>query len=459
MVDYGFREFISSAISTITQLSGLGLTGYSICKIAKRAKLSFLEDLHSTIEDRSCSTMIIGLAGSGKTYLAMELFLDDVAKGYGALWLSTQGITNSDLLNYIPEDKADKVILLRPHANRIRGINLLKRYTNTQMERMLVADSVITLFQRMFQDVKDNMKSILTASVLGLLEYSDLTKQEVCLWDLYIFFVDNQFRSKVIDKINNHAVKDMLADITNEGSGTKSSLNALLRRFRHMLYNDNMLAFLSQKEDDVDLMQAVKKKKILICDFYGGGVGVKGIGKTNSKFLAELVVSKMQLVAETRNINSSLFPQYYDEFQTYTTTSENIKDFIDLNRQRRMPVTLIFQRRYQLPKELQDAVDSCGTKYILRLNQNDLNHYKKMYPEYENKLTKHMPTREGIFDILSGGKTNDRWTKTKDIREKSMVGDKIEKNNLGKFTIDELMKKIKNSSISNKDCIDNSDFQ
>lgn len=458
MVEYG--GFIWGTVKGVLMYGGLGTSTYALWQLHKMKNTEYLGDLHQTVEDRSCSTMIIGLQGSGKTYHAMELFLDDVEKGYGALWLSTQGISNSDLLNYIPKKRVDKVILLRPHAKRLRGINLLKRYTRTQMERMLVADSVITLFQRLFQDVKDNMKSILTASVLGLLEYSDITKEEVCLWDLYIFLTNEGFRSKVISKISNDTVKDMLSELDEEGSGTQASLKAILRRFRHMLYNDNMVAFLSQKEDDVDLLQAVRKRKVIICDFYGGSVGVEGVGKTNSKFLAELIVSKMQLIAESRDINSSLFPQYYDEFATYTSTSDNIKDFIFLNRQRRMPVTLIFQTRYQLPKQLQDAVDSCGTKYILRLNQHDLAHYRKEYKEFEEQLTKSMPNREGIFDILAYGRTYDRWDKTKDIREKTMVGKEIEKNNEGKFTVEELMKKMKDTSISNKKVVVNrSDFQ
>lgn len=454
----GFGEFANGFINMVAScsLTSIGIT--LICVRHKLYKQDFLDDIKQTIENRSCGTQIIGVQGSGKTYLAMMLFIDDIKAGFGSLWLSTQGIENSDLLNYIPEDKIKKVILLRPHCKNPQGINLFKRYTRTSLERTLIADSVVTLFKRLFTDVKINMESILSASTLALLEYSDITRKEVCLWDLYIFLTDESFRGRIINKINNPVIKDMIREL--DGSkNNQSSLDAILRRFRTMLYNDNMLAFLSRKHDDLDLLRAVKQRKIIICDFLAGGAGSSGIGKENSRFLAELIVSKFQLVAETRNVNSSLYPLRFDEFQTYTTTSQNIKDFIDLNRQRRMPVTLIHQRRDQLSKELKDAVDSCGTKYILKINKNDWKHYQEMYPQYKDKINNDMKRREGIFDILSGSRNVDKWVnKTPDIYEKCGFGSLIEQNNKSKYTVREMVDMIMKESLIDEE-IDSGDFQ
>lgn len=443
MNDLNLSKLFLDTLVYFLKFSLMGGGIFAIYKLRKDNNTLFLQDLHQTIEDRSCSTHIIGVQGSGKTYFAIQMFIDDISKGYGSLWLSTQGIDNSDLLNYIPEDKINKVILFRPYANNPLGINLLKTYTNTQLERSLIADSVVVLFKRLFDNFKDNMESILTASTLALLEYADKTKEKVSLWDLYKFLTDDSYRCCITNKVDNVIAIDMLNELNDEDNKqVKSSLNALLRRFRKLLYHDQMLAFLSQKEDDVDLLKAVKQRKIIICDFLAGGVGGKGIGKENSKFLAELMVSKFQLIAETRNINSSLYPLYLDEFQTYTSTSDNIKDFIDLNRQRRMPVILINQRRFQLPKELADAVDACGTKYILKINSNDWQHYKKMYPQYEEEV-KQLEHRQYIGDIRSYGKNYDFISKTPDMPKKYNLGYIIEQNNIGKRSVSEIMNNIK----------------
>lgn len=453
MIDINVSKIIIETLINACKFLFIGGGLYGIRKLNQMKNIKSISDIHQTIEDLSCSTHIIGVQGSGKTYFAMEKFLSDIEKGYGALWMSTQGVNNSDLLNYIPKNKIDKVILFKPYIDKPIGINLLKTYTNTQLERSLVADSVVTLFKRLFDNFKDNMEGILTASTLALLEYADKTKEKVSLWDLYMFLSNTSYRAHIIDNVENTIALDMLHEIREDNRQVQSSLEALLRRFRKLLYHDHMIAFLSQKDNDIDLLKAVRDRKIIICDFLAGGVGGAGVGKENSKFLAELMVSKFQLISETRNINSSIFPLYLDEFQTYTSTADNIKDFIDLNRQRRMPVILINQRRYQLPPALQDAVDSCGTKYILKLNPNDWHHYRKMYPEYEEEIAK-LNHREFIADIRSYGKNYMFAGKTPNIRRKTNLGYVIESKNRGKYTTEEIVNSIsKRRNIGNKENI------
>lgn len=449
-----FKELFLKTIIYTLKFGSLGLGFHMIKKLLDYERLFFLGDLHQTIEDRSCSTHIIGTQGSGKTYWAMQLFIKDIKKGYGALWMSTQGVKNSDLLNKIPKERVKDVILLRPYSNKLLGINLLKTYTNTQLERSLVADSVVVLFKRLFGSFGDNMEAILTAGTLALLEYADKTNNTVSLWDLYILLSDSNYRSFIVQYVDNRAAFDMIMEIDDKEN--KMSLNALLRRFRKILYHDQITAFLSQKENDVDLLKAVKQRKIIICDFLAGGLGSDGIGKENSKFLAELIVSKFQLIAESRNKNSSLYPLYLDEFQTYTSTAENIEDFIDLNRQRRMPVILINQRRFQLPEALQKAVDSCGTKYIFQLNPNDWGHYTKMFPQYEDEIEK-LEHRQYIANIQSYGKHYDFIATTPDIKDGASLETEIIQNNTGEYTVNEIMNKIEHGGLSKN--IENDIFQ
>lgn len=437
-----YEQFIIGALKSIGLFGGLGISGTLLYKTKKIKKTEFIGDLHQTIEDRSCGTMIIGVPGSGKTYFAVDLFLEDVKRGYGALWLTTQGIFDPDILNYIPPKRVNKTILLQPHKKRSRGMNMFKRYTGTQLERSLIADNTVILFKRMFDTFTENMKSIISASVIALLEYSEKKNIVVCLWDLYEFLKDKNFRKEVIECIDNIAARDMLEDI--EDSNTQKSVNAILKRFRTMLYNDNMLAFLSQKEDDIDLLDAVRKRKVIICDFYAGGVGEKeALGQDNANFLAELMVTRMELIAQTRKINDSLYPIYLDEFGSYTTSADNIQKFIYLHRKKRMPPTLIFQSRQQLnTKDLKSAVDSVGTKYIFKLEPNDFKIYRDMYPQYKEKIDKNMACREGISDIRSGGKNYDIWIKTPDLEGKYNLGYVIEERNKGKYTVQEIIKKV-----------------
>lgn len=453
-------NFVTQSLYYTLKYSLITGSCYFAYKAFKGRKTKFLDDLHQTIEDISCSTHIIGVQGSGKTFLAIMQFIETIEKGLGAIWLSTQGVDNSGILDYIPQDKVRKVILFKPHDKRPLGINLLKQYTGTSQERSLIADSVVVLFKRLFKNFSENMESVLTASVLAILEYSSNTNQVVTLMDLYKFFSDIDYMNMVNDNIRNVVVKDMIDEMCDEkNKSVRNSVDAILRRFRKLLYYDSTVAFLCHKEDDVDLLDAVNKRKIIICDFYAGGIGVEGLGKDGSKVISELMVSKMQLIAETRNINSSLFIQYYDEFQTYTSTSENIKDFIDLNRQRRMPVVLINQRMNQLSKELQGAVDNCGSKYILKLNPDDATEYAKKYPQYKDIIPK-LEIRDCLTDIRSYGKNYTNIIKTKDIGEKYGFGTRIKTRNKGRCTAKEILDiAMAEPKESNKEEVDMSIFQ
>ena len=165
--------------------------------------------------------------------------------GLGAIWLSTQGIDNSGLLDYIPEDKIKKVILFKPHDKKPLGINLLKQYTGDPQERSLIADSVVVLFKRLFDNVSENMESIIAASVLALLEYSNSTEQIVTLMDLYKFLTNIEYRLNVESHVKNVIVKDMIEEIDDDKNfHVKTSLDAIIRRFRKLLYYNTTIAFL-----------------------------------------------------------------------------------------------------------------------------------------------------------------------------------------------------------------------
>jgi hypothetical protein len=337
---------------------------------------------------------------------------------------------------------------MKPYGNNPLGVNMLRTYTDSSSERELIADSVVTLFKRLFENIGDNMEGIIYAGTMALLFYAHVNKVKVSLWELYNFLNDSNFRQKVLNDVANPVIKDTFVEIEKESS--QQSLKALLRRFRHALSSESLLIFLSQKDNDIDLLGCVRNKKIVICDLYTGGVGSEGMGQEKSAFAAELIVTKFQLISETRNLKSPLYPMYLDEFQTYTSSAKNIARMIELNRKKRMPVVLICQRLTQLSQELQEAVKSVGTKYIFTTNATDNAKFSKEYPQYKDRFEK-FPARTFMRDERFGGTNKVKIDRTPDIPAPYGLSDQIEKQCAGEKTRKELLDSIYESRQETKE--------
>lgn len=102
-------------LEKIITISGSIILGYSAWQMIKDR----FNQKNPTNEDRSCSYLILGKPGTGKTGKALLMFYDDVNnKNLGALWLSTQGIENSEVLDFIKEDRVKDTILIRPYDEK-----------------------------------------------------------------------------------------------------------------------------------------------------------------------------------------------------------------------------------------------------------------------------------------------------------------------------------------------------
>jgi len=107
-------------------------------------------------DDRSRHVYMIGQTGSGKTTIIYHMAADDINKGRGVAVVDPHGDLAEDLLNRVPESRADDLIYFDPYDIKYPvGINLLELSESAdedelELEKELVCESVVSIFRRVF---------------------------------------------------------------------------------------------------------------------------------------------------------------------------------------------------------------------------------------------------------------------------------------------------------------------
>lgn len=106
-------------------------------------------NIYMSDEDRMKHTYIIGRTGTGKTELLKSMILQDMRAGNGLCFLEPHGDGIEELLEMVPPERAEDVILFDPtDAERPLGFNLLEVKNEDEMH--FVASSIINLMYKLY---------------------------------------------------------------------------------------------------------------------------------------------------------------------------------------------------------------------------------------------------------------------------------------------------------------------
>ena len=134
---------------------------------------------------------VLGPTGTGKTSLLKNLIRDDLEQGRGLAVIETNGDLVSDLLDLIPPERIDDVVLLDPtDPDHAVGFNPFAGAADPS----LVADQLGELFQRLWKAFWGPRTAQLTH--MGLLTLA--RRQNATLLDLPRLYLDPAFRTRVL---------------------------------------------------------------------------------------------------------------------------------------------------------------------------------------------------------------------------------------------------------------------
>jgi hypothetical protein len=330
-------------------------------------------------DDRRRHTYIIGRTGTGKTELMKNMAIQDIKNGEGLCIVDPHGDMVEDVLQYIPKERADDVILFEPFdLERPLGLNMLQ--VTSEEQKDFAVQEMIAIFMKLFPPemigpmFEHNMRNVM----LTLMEDKQYPGT---LADIPRMFTDTDFQKYKVSKVKDPIVRAFWEKEMAKTSDFHKSemLGYLISKVGRFVENEMMRNIIGQPVSAFDFRKVMDEGKILLINLSKGKTG-----EVNAKLLGLIIVSKLQMAAMSRaDIPEETrrdFYLYVDEFQNFVTDS--FATILSEARKYRLSLIMAHQFISQLSAEkegssvqdssMRDAVfGNAGTMICFRIGVED----------------------------------------------------------------------------------------
>lgn len=271
-------------------------------------------------DDRRRHTYIIGRTGTGKTELMKNMAIQDIKNGEGLCIIDPHGDLVEDVLQHVPKERADDVILFEPfNTERPLGLNMLEVKDPSQKD--FVIQEMISIFYKLFPPemigpmFEHNMRNVM----LTLMEDEQYPGT---IADIPRMFTDQDFQRYKLSKVKDPIVRSFWEKEMAKTSDFHKSemLGYLISKVGRFVENSMMRNIIGQAQSAFDFRKVMDEGKILLINLSKGKTG-----EVNAKLLGLIIVSKLQMAALSRadipEEERKDFYLYVDEFQNFVTDS------------------------------------------------------------------------------------------------------------------------------------------
>lgn len=271
-------------------------------------------------DDRRRHQYIIGRTGTGKTELMKNMAIQDVRNGEGLCIIDPHGDFIEDVLQYVPKERADDVILFEPfNTERPLGLNMLEVKDPSQKD--FAIQEMISIFYKLFPPemigpmFEHNMRNVM----LTLMEDEQYPGT---IADIPRMFTDQDFQRYKLSKVKDPIVRAFWEKEMAKTSDFHKSemLGYLISKVGRFVENSMMRNIIGQSVSSFDFRKVMDEGKILLINLSKGKTG-----EVNAKLLGLIIVSKLQMAAMSRadipENSRRDFYLYVDEFQNFVTDS------------------------------------------------------------------------------------------------------------------------------------------
>lgn len=331
-------------------------------------------------DDRRRHIFMIGKTGVGKTTLFENMIDQDIREGKGACFIDPLGDAIESILQKIPKERAEDVILFDPSdTSRPMGINLIE-WQNPEEKDFLISEW-IEIFYKLFDPNRtgivgpqwEHWGRNAALTVMGMPGGGSLI-------DIPRLFTDDSFREYAVSYVKDPIVKSFWdQQLAKTADFHKSEMyNYFISKFGRFMTNDLMRNIIGQRQSAFDIRRVMDDGKILLINLAKGK-----IGEMNSNLLGLILVSKIQTAAFSRaNIPEEQRRDYYlyvDEFQNFTT--DTFATILSEARKYRLSLNITNQYIAQLSEKIRDAViGNAGSMIIYRIGAADAEFMVKEFP-------------------------------------------------------------------------------
>jgi len=319
-------------------------------------------------DDRRRHTYIIGMTGTGKTTLMRNMILYDIKNGQGVAVLDPHGDFFDYVLDRIPENRLQDVIVLDPSDTEYpAAINMLEMFDPSQ--KPLMASALVDVFKTRFAfSWGPRMEHLLRNIFLTLLEIPNTT-----LLSITRIIIDGNYRKYITGLLKDPILitfwkNEFEQMVRNERMATEA-IAPIQNRIGPFLATATIRNIIGQAKSTIKFDEIMNNGKILLVNLSKGK-----IGDDNSNILGGMLVSRLWFAAVTRasipEEERRDFFVYADEFQNFATPT--FATILSEARKYRLNLILAHQYIAQLPEEVRDAVfGNVGTLISFKVGPQD----------------------------------------------------------------------------------------
>lgn len=318
-----------------------------------------------SLTDATKHLEILGPTGGGKSTLLHNIFVSIIGQGYGGMVIDPKGDLINSIINTIPPDREQDVILLDPLDGRPPAINLLD--CPNPAERELVVDGVVTAFRHRFQHswgprLEDCLR--VCCQTLTAIPGASLVDVERLLTDPHA-------RRRAMDYQHDAIVRRYWQWYDSLNARAQSEVSApVLNKIRSTILRPSIARIVGQAStfhfDDV-----LARRRILLVSVPHGL-----LGPDTAALVGSLVYQQMWAAIQRRvrlpQAQRTPFIVLLDEFQQFVAGDDSFGESLALARGYGTPIICAHQHLKQLDPALQATVlANARTKLCFALGAHD----------------------------------------------------------------------------------------
>jgi len=363
---------MDSAHVRIAPARPLGREGSLLCRLE--------DDQRTPVQiaqrERRQHLWMVGPTGCGKSTLLLNLALQDIEAGIGVGVVDPKGDLIRDLLERIPKEHQDRLVLFDP-AQRERPLGLNVLDCEDESERELVTDGVVSIFRKNFERFwGPRTDDILRASLLTLLRHPGTTLCEVPL-----LLLNREVRARLTKQLDDPiGLRPFWQEYEAFGDGQRAQMvGPVLNKLRSFLLRPTVRNVLGQSRSTLELAQVMDRGGILLVNLSKGA-----LGEDSSRLLGAFIVSRLWQTALRRAQRPESwrpdFNLYLDEFQNYLHLPQSLDDVLAEARAYRLNLTLANQHLGQLHASTRQAVEAnARSKVVFQASQEEARHLAREF--------------------------------------------------------------------------------
>lgn len=309
---------------------------------------------------------ILGPTGTGKTSLIKNLVVDDLRAGRGLAVVETNGDLITDLLDLIPKERVNDVILLDP-TDRMAAVGF-NPFVGSD-DPSLVADQLGELFQRLWKQFWGPR----TGQLAHMALLSLAGRPGSTLLDLPRLFLDPSFRRTVVSGLDDPLGLEIDWRWYEHLAAKEQAvvIAPLLNKVRQFTARRNIRAIVGQARPAITMRDVLAEDKVLLVNLPKGLIGAE-----TAQLLGCLVLTGLwQAATERARLRPSErrpFGLYVDEVQDFAAAPIPWDELFAQGRKYGLSLSVAHQNLDQLDRPLREVIlANARSKAVFALSASD----------------------------------------------------------------------------------------